>query len=151
MLTTGGHIVPLSRQQLLKLSQTSKALADWTTVRDFAAQIYGEGKTAKADIDTYGEYNDEGGTNYYVESLTATDAEGEELDPDLSLPFFQTKSWKESSEYCEDEEFLSRLKELYLTKEERTTFVDFDELPREDSVYDLTAPPLLALPTQEEL
>src|SRR5262249_54875374 len=93
----------LNRQQLTKLAEQATALAEWTTVRDFALQMYGD-KAVKVEIETYGEYNDEGGTDYYIENITAYDKDDKELSFDKMLPFFATKAWKDSAEACESSE-----------------------------------------------
>lgn len=80
---------PLSREQIETLAQEYTRLAEWTTIRDFCTQVYGQGRTAKVEIEIDSEYNDEGGYDYSVSSLTATSASGEELEFNLALPFWQ--------------------------------------------------------------
>lgn len=135
----------LSRQSLSKLAKEAKALSEWTTVRDFANQVYGEGKAAKVEIETYGEYNDEGGTNYHIESINAYDKDGNELDVDYSLPFFQSKSWKEYAE--DDESFLYNYREAYNDSDENDKWVIFEDLPvnKYGETFDLTVEPKLSL------
>jgi hypothetical protein len=138
----------LSRQSLSKLAKEAKALSEWTTVRDFANQVYGEGKAAKVEIETYGEYNDEGGTNYHIESINAYDKDGNELDVDYSLPFFQSEKWKRSIDEEEDEDFLDIYREIYWSSdEEHDKWVFFDDLPVSDEgeTFDLTVEPKLSL------
>jgi len=81
--------IPLSREQLSQLTEEYQALEDWTTIRDFCTQVYGKDRVVKMEIETYGEYNDEGGTYYQIESFAAYDAEDEEMSFDLTLPFWQ--------------------------------------------------------------
>ena len=136
----------LNRQRLSKLAKEAKALSEWTTVRDFANQVYGESKAAKVEIETYGEYNDEGGTNYHIESINAYDIDGNELDVDYSLPFFQTKLWKDSVD--EDEDFRYNYREICsMTDEDHDKWVFFGDLPVNDEgeTFDLTAEPTLSL------
>jgi coenzyme F420-reducing hydrogenase alpha subunit len=154
----------LTRQRLLQLAKEAKKLADWTMVRDFATQMYGEGKVVKVEIETYGEYNDEGGTNYHINGITAYDKDGNELELDYSLPFFATDGWKEIDGYADisddededeahDEDF-SRLREVYFSKEDeqRGHWILIEDLPCDEhnggnETYDLTTPPALTLPT----
>lgn len=146
----------LNRQQLKQLAEQATALAEWTLVRDFANQMYGEGRAAKVSIDTYGEYNDEGGTYYRIEDVTAYDKDGNVLRFDHSLPFFATKAWNNGIEpYKSDEgdedhdDDLPLFKELYLNEEEqRQGWVVFDDLPcnEDGDTYILTTQPVLSLP-----
>jgi len=142
----------MNRQSLSKLAKEAKALYQWTTVRDFANQVYGEGKAAKVEIETYGEYNDEGGTNYRIESIEAYDKDGNELDIDYSLPFFQTKLWRDSVD--EDEDFCYNYSEICwgMTDEDHEKWVCFDDLPVNDEgeTFDLTVEPKLSLPGSEQ-
>ena len=131
-----------SRQSLSKLAKEAKALSEWTTVRDFANQVYGENKAAKVEIETYGEYNDEGGTNYHIESINAYDKNGNEIDIDYTLPFFQTKLWKDSVD--ENEDFRYNYSEIWrMTDEDHEKWVFFDDLPVNDEgeTFDLTVEP----------
>lgn len=136
----------MSRQNLTRLAKEAKKLAEWTTVRDFANQVYGEGKAAKVEIETYGEYNDEGGTNYHIEAIDARDKDGNRLEVDYTLPFFALEEWKDDVE--EDEDFLYNYKEVCIYKdEEKDKWVLFDDLPVNDygETFDLTVEPKLSL------
>lgn len=145
----------LTRQQLKKLTREATALSEWTTVCDFANQVYGAGKAVKIEIETYGEYNDEGGTDYNIESIIAYDKDGKELTPDYSQPFFLTKEWKDAVSVSDSEEddeedkdkFLPKFNEIFMTDEEqqRGNWVLFEDLPVEDKTYDLTIIPTLSL------
>jgi hypothetical protein len=137
----------LNRQNLAKLAEEATALAQWTTARDFANQVYGEGKAVKVEIETYGEYNDEGGTDYHIEAINAYGEDGNDLDVDYSLPFFQSKAWKNSS-IEEDEDFICNYKEIYkIPDEERDKWVFFDDLSVNDDgeTFDLTVEPKISL------
>ncbi len=90
---TTHHPSALTRQQLAQMTQEYQVLQEWTTVRDFCAQVYGPTRAVKVEIETYGEYNDEGGTDYSVSSVTAYDAAGTELEFDLSQPFWHQKQF----------------------------------------------------------
>lgn len=136
----------LNRQSLSKLAKEATVLAQWTTVRDFANQVYGEGKAASVEISTYGEYNDEGGTNYHIEAIDARDKDGNRLDVDYTLPFFTLEAWKDDIE--EDEDFLYNYREVYLYKDEdKEKWVLFEDLPVNDygETFDLTTEPKLSL------
>ena len=138
----------LSRQSLLILAKEAKKLSEWTTVRDFANQVYGENKAAKVEIETYGEYNDEGGTNYCINSIDVYDKDGHRLDVDYSLPFFQSETWKRSIDEENDEDFLCNYQEIYWSSdEEHDKWVFFDDLPVNDEgeTFDLTVEPKLSL------
>lgn len=146
----------MNRQSLSKLAEEAKALSEWTTVRDFANQVYGEGKAVKVEIETYGEYNDEGCTDYRIESIEAYDKDGDELDIDYSLPFFQTKAWMDHAEEdMEDEDFLYNYKEASwrISDEDCDKWVFFDDLPVNDEgeTFYLTVEPKLSLPSKEAM
>lgn len=79
----------LDRFQLTQLVAEASALRDWTLVRDFCEQVFGSGKVATITLETHGEYNDEGGTDYSVEVIFAKDSQGNSLEYDLNLPFWQ--------------------------------------------------------------
>lgn len=144
----------LTRKELQKLAEEATALADWTTVRDFANQMYGEGKATKVELETYGEYNDEGGTDYHISAITAYDKDGHELHFDYGLPFFAMEGWKGTADCVEanDEEGFDRFKEIYMTgkDEQRGNWILLEDLPVDEhegteETYDLTSPPVLTL------
>lgn len=156
---------PLTYQQLKQLTKEYQKLADWTTVRDFCAQVYGPGRAAEVELETNGEYNDEGGTNYSVESLAATDAQGKDLEFDLTLPFWTHLLKEENSDDDEEDEeeddpqdaALDALKDWYPWKDEDKAllaangWVKWEDLPcdvhtGESGTYDLTTPPAISFP-----
>ena len=148
----------LSRQAALKLSQEAMAFSDWTTVRDFASQIYGENRAARVEIETHEHYDDEN-YSYPIGAITAYDGNGNEITPDYSLPFFQVKQWRgpKSNEGVQgigdsdEESFFDLFEYLSMPEQEkrRGGWVLFDDLPVHSEVYDLTSEPSLSLPTQE--
>lgn len=144
------QIGALSCKQLAKLAKEVTKLAEWTTVRDFATQMYEEGKVARVSIDTYGEYDDEGGTDYRIEDITAYDASGNVLEFDLSLPFFSSKHWTDE-EYRDAGDFddpMRQFLDIYLWRSEdkqNNVFVFKADLPVEDATYDLTAVPVISV------
>ncbi len=144
--------VNLTRIQLVQLVEEYQKLRDWVTVKDFCNQVYGEGKVAQLEIETHGQYNDEGGTNYSVESIYATNVSEDEIDFDLSLPFWQTilKDQEVSDSIENDEDTaLYTLKDWYPIGDDKAVaeangWVQWDELPcDEDSSesYDLASSP----------
>jgi hypothetical protein len=143
--------VPLDQEWYRQALPLSQQLEDWITVRNFCAQVYGE-LAARVEIETHGEYNDEGGTNYYIESLTAYDAEGDKLSFDFSLPFWQQKCFADLKEmddkYEEQENAELALREWYGDKESDQLWVTWDELPCSecDTEYDLTIEPTISFP-----
>lgn len=162
---------PLTREQLKQLTEEYQELENWTVVRDFCGQVYGEGVVAKFEIETYGEYNDEGGTDYRVESVTAADAQGEVLGFDLSLPFWvhvlaENDDENEDEEAVEEEDkdeddrqdaALDALKDWYCYSDEdkaikaANKWVEWSDLPCDEheggtEEYDLTTSPTISFP-----
>jgi hypothetical protein len=159
--------IPLNRKQLAQLTEEYQELEDWTTIRDFCTQVYGKDKVVKVEIETYGEYNDEGGTNYRIESLTAYNAEDDELSFDLSLPFWQqfedvqekvaTFNKEEDDKDDLQEAALDALKDWSPWREEDKAikqsngWIDWHELPVDkhnggNDEYDLTIEPPISFP-----
>jgi len=153
---------PLTRQQLTQLTQEYQTLEEWTTIRDFASQVYGPERAAKVEVETYGEYNDEGGTNYSVSAVTAYDANGEGIEFDLTLPFWTQSYFAETFQGKTDveealEAALDALKEYYPYKPEgkalleQQRWVQWEDLPVDehnggDKTYDLTMQPSISFP-----
>jgi hypothetical protein len=142
----------LTRQRLQQLAEEATALAEWTTVRDFALQMYGEGKAVKVEIETHGEYNDEGSTDYRINGITAYDKNGKELEFDHSLPFFATKGWNRHGDDNYNGDF-QKLNDLWMDHEEKQRGgwiligdLPVDEHEGDDETYDLTTIPSLSLP-----
>jgi hypothetical protein len=138
------------RQQLLAFANSVVALADWAIVRDFAAQMYGEGRAAEVKIRTHEEYDDEN-YSYPIGKITAYDKDGNELAFDHSLPFFRTKAWKDSEagykDYDDDYRDFIAFKSLAMSDKvrQRGNWVLFGDLPVESHDYDLTTPPQVSL------
>jgi hypothetical protein len=141
----------LNRTQARKLAEEATQLADWLTIRDFALQCYGE-EAATVEIETYGEYDDEGGTDYSINGITVYDHNGDELPINISLSFFQTKAWKDLDvdEERAKEEFLELFREIDEYSFKETAWVLFENLPcdqnGEYTTYNLTTEPTLSLP-----
>lgn len=144
--------VSLTRSQLSQLVEEYKDLRDWTIVRDFCIQAYGEGKVDKFIIETHGEYNDEGGTDYDVESIYAESAEADEVEFDLTLPFWlEILKDVDSTEGRNDPESiqeaaLEALRDYWRPRDEASQWVYWEELPCDvheggSTSYDLTGPP----------
>jgi hypothetical protein len=154
--------IPLSRKQLSQLTEEYQTLEDWTTIRDFCTQVYGKDKVVKVEIETYGEYDDEGGTNYYIQSLTAYNCDDEEIAFDLTLPFWQqfedvqkkvATLNKDTRENLQDMA-LDALKDWSPWREEDKAikqsngWIDWHELPRDEdnAEYDLLTQPTISFP-----
>lgn len=60
----------------------------WFLYRTFALQYYGP-KAYAIEVESEGEYNDEGGTDYQVSSFIVKDHMGRTLEYDLNQPVFQ--------------------------------------------------------------
>jgi len=158
--------IPLSREQLSQLTEEYQALEDWTTIRDFCTQVYGRDKVIKVEVETYGEYNDEGGTYYRIESFTAYNAEDEELPFDLSLPFWRqfedVQKKKENHQNMSLDALEEDLRDMALDtlkdwspwrEEDKATkqqqcWVEWGELPvdEDNAEYDLTQEPTISFP-----
>ncbi len=139
-------------------------------IRDFCAQVYGEGKAAKVETETDGEYNDEGGTNYSVSHITAYDAKGDELEFDLKLLFWthshflddQGKFGNIPGETSEDgddpqDAALEALKDYSPWRDEdkalaeKHGWIEWGNLPVDEhnggnTTYDLTTQPAISFP-----
>lgn len=153
---------PLTRKQLEQLTEEYQSLEDWMTVRDFCNQVYGPGKVASLEVETYGEYNDEGGTDYSVSSVTAKDAQGEDVEFDLTLPFWTQPYFVEifrGKTDVEDamEAALDALKDYDPWRKEdkdlaeQHGWVIFSNLPCDvheggDETYNLTQEPTISFP-----
>jgi hypothetical protein len=140
-----------TRAELSQLVEEYQKLRDWTIIRDFCVQAYGENKVATMEIETYGEYNDEGGTDYRIDALYARNASGEKVVFDFSLPFWQQVLEDQETSLGElEEDALYHLREWYNKKPtEPSLWVTWEELPYDiheggtDS-YDLTQPPTVS-------
>ncbi len=147
-----------------KLAQQANAYADWLTMKRFCNQVYGEGKVARAEIETYGEYDDEGGTDYRLERIDAWDKDGDSLDFDLSLPFWKLPIFKDDYKDAERfsgsdrddalDESQEALKKAYWPKygskaqprpDNLVLWEDFVIDKDNDEKYDLLTPPDLPL------
>ncbi len=143
-----GH--SLNRQQLQRLAREARDLADWTTIRDFARQMYGE-TTRTVCIHVYSEWSEDS-TIYlgtFIEEVAAYNEAGQELLFDLSLPFFQCDAWRRAKGE-DDGDDLGRYKAMtWLEGEElqRDTWILFGDLPAVDATYDLSVIPSLFLPS----
>lgn len=144
----------LTREQLATLNKEYQFLKEWTTVRDFCNHVYGEGKAVKMEVSTYGAYNDEGGTDYYIEDITAYDANGEELEFDLTLPLWQHIIHGPECGFSpidDEEDALGALRNYGWYGDDNKIkkangWVEWDDLPREDATYDLTVEPVISFP-----
>lgn len=142
----------LDRGQLTKLVDEVKMLRDWTIVRDFCDQVYGPGRVATASLETHGEYNDEGGTDYSVEDVLARDGEGNVLEYDLSLPFWLNAMADGERHYDDAQENAQdALRDWYRKSDEPETiqWLAWNDLPCDvhdggDEIYELTQQPKLS-------
>lgn len=88
----------LTIEELPKLVRDVNQAVFWQEYVTFAKRFYDD-TVVKLECETYGEYNDEGGTDYSVNSVTALDYNGEEVAIDLGIarPFIiadrQENSW----------------------------------------------------------
>src|SRR5260221_10830764 len=91
-------------------------------MKRFCDQIYGEDRAVKVEIETEGEYNDEGGTNYHLTSLIAYDKDGDEIEYDFSLPFWQLELVQEAVKAsAEENSTIVTRAELYTLDNEELT------------------------------
>jgi hypothetical protein len=139
----------LTRERLKKLAEETTDLYEWTVVRDFATQMYGEGRVASVKIETYEEYDDEN-YSYPLGNITAYDKGGVELPFDHSLPFFATRAWRAQARYDYDNDF-EVFKEVSMKGDERRQWILCDDLPQSEGrectvVFDLTTIPSITLP-----
>lgn len=81
---------PVTEDEIHQAIGDLNSLAFYASAKRVADQLYGN-NWHKLDVDISGEYNDEGGTNYYVSSISATDAMGNDSEFDLT-----TEWWMET-------------------------------------------------------
>lgn len=140
---------PLDRVQITQLVVEAQIVRDWLFVRDFCDQVYGANRANSATLETHGEYNDEGGTDYSVESVTARDSEGRVLEYDLALPFWQNILVGRKRYSDDDQEFAEdAIRDWYRNADEPEThqWLTWEELPCDihnggTHHYDLAKPP----------
>lgn len=133
--------IKLTRQQAVKLAKETTALAHWITVRDFAAQIYGSQAT-KVEIDSYDEYGDES-RSLRIEVITAYDKDGDELEPDFTLPFFALEECKGAHKYWnESADIVDLLNDIDI--DSKNTWVLIEDLPVTGGTYDLLTVPVIS-------
>jgi hypothetical protein len=118
----------LTRNQLTQLVEEYQKLRDWAIVRDFCNQVYGEGKVHEITLETYGEYNDEGGTDYRVEAVTANDKNGEPIEFDLSLPFWKVVQ-PDIDNNSDEDDIGQILQDWYPDKSNTGEWLTWAELP----------------------
>ena len=86
----------LTIDDLAKLVKESAAAINWQAYREFALTMYGE-KAHKIVTATGSEYNDQTYDDV-VEYVTVYDLSDNELEPDLSLPFWQEQIREHAAE-----------------------------------------------------
>lgn len=69
----------LSNADIKKIIKEIDQSAFWQEYKEFADKWYSG--AVRLECTTQGEYNDEGGTDYSIESITAYDAAGNEIEP----------------------------------------------------------------------
>jgi hypothetical protein len=119
----------LTLDQLNQLVNEYTNLRNWTVVRDFCDQVYGPGVVRTVTMETHGEYNDEGGTDYSVECLYAVDSNSEYVDYDLTLPFWQVILKQPLDPGEEEDQAHDALRDWYPSKEERGSWLSWEDLP----------------------
>lgn len=77
----------LTETELVHLAEQIKKRDEWRTVRDLIRKYYGP-KATTVEIEVEAEYNDEGGYDDHITDVTVEDAKGEELEIDVTLPWF---------------------------------------------------------------
>ena len=87
-------------EELEAIVKACKQYANWKAYKAFADQFYPG--AVKLSVSTYGEYNDEGGTYYRVESVTAYDNAGNFIeDPIETMISFEEWRVKEVAKRTE--------------------------------------------------
>lgn len=119
-----------------------------------AYQVYGEGKAAQIEMETDGEYNDEGSTDYSIVGVFAYDDNHQKLDVDTTTPFMKLILAKddedEEEENYEDEDYKQAIKDYYFygKKEDKPNYILWEDLPVDvhnggSETYDLRTMPLV--------
>ncbi len=104
------------------LASQAQTYADWLLMKRFCDQIYGEGRAVRAEIETDAESNDEGGLNYSLSWITAYDKDGNKLEYDLTLPFWQLELVQEAVKAsAEENSTIMTRSELYTLDSEELT------------------------------
>lgn len=81
----------LTNEDLKTIIRDIEQAVHWQAYKEFAFTFYGP-NVARLECETYGEYNDEGGTDYNVNEVRAFDFNSEDLGIDFYGDSFAT--WK---------------------------------------------------------
>lgn len=127
----------LEKDELYRLVHKLRAAEQFDAVRNYALAYYGE-NAYKAEIETYSEYNDEGGYYQVIRGITVSDKDGKELEPDLTLPV-----WKDDQEaLVEYEDGEARMEYAIELLNDNDAWQDYGVVaPEEDEEYILDSPP----------
>src|SRR5581483_3153475 len=88
----GGDFHMLSLEEIEQAMKEWRQYFVWQEVRDFARNLFGE-SAYEVRLDYQSEYNDEGGTYYYVRHAEVYDQTGRQLSYDFTAPFWQGMTW----------------------------------------------------------
>lgn len=120
-----------TKEQARTYSQQFCALSDWLYVKQYADQVYGIDKAATVEIETYGDSNDEGGTNYSIEGIFAYGDDRQCIHPDTSTPFMKLVMADALEVEDDEDDFKEEIKEFccYGKKEGDPDYVLWYDLP----------------------
>jgi hypothetical protein len=87
-----------TENELADAAREMSYLAEWHGARHFALELYGP-KAARVRVEVTSEYDDNN-YNYYdaLGNVDVLDAEGNELEPDVTLPFWVEREYKPGDE-----------------------------------------------------
>lgn len=88
----------VTADEIAQAAQQVQAYTEWAQYIAFAHKVYGP-NVHRIEIETYGEYDDEGGTDYRIDSVRAYDAQDNAIGYDFSTAFWQEAAQGKYYEY----------------------------------------------------
>jgi hypothetical protein len=146
----------LTREEIAQLAKDYEALARWEQVRQFVYALYGNA-AYRVKVETTLPYNDEYFQDAEIERIVVYDRQGKEMEPDLTLPFWQQEIYVEKIEQAIRDEELEEVFEEMMeeVQQQLPKFSDLDSIPAsfyhngpEEMIdrYTLDTPPAISFP-----
>lgn len=120
----------LTREEIAQLAKDYEALARWEQVRQFVYALYGNA-AYRVKVETTFPYNDEYFQDAEIERIVVYDRQGKEMEPDLTLPFWQQETYVERIEQAIRDEELDDVIEEIMEEEQQQLprFSNLDSIP----------------------
>jgi hypothetical protein len=146
----------LTHEEIAQLAKDYEALARWEQVRQFVYALYGNA-AYRVKVETTLPYNDEYFQDAEIERIVVYDRQGKEMEPDLTLPFWQQEIYVEKIEQAIRDEELEEVFEEIMeeVQQQLPRFSDLDSIPAsfyhngpEEMIdrYTFDAPPTISFP-----